>query len=232
MYKIVSFQNQFKFNLIPHVTVDSHEQVLTFWQDALAKGLIKSGATLIHVDTHSDIYLGYHPAETTRANFINEAIKLGIISKVIWVVPDNLPKVVGFYSNTPEDTNLGIFNDVPFKATLYSDTWSLKMHESLGVVAKKIDLEIVRAQDLSTVNSDNIILDVDYDYFSNNGYDTYWKFKVYPTEDTLVNNVDTFFQKIVNLNIQPQIISASKSFEYVNVHQRNLLDGTIRKYLE
>lgn len=238
MYKIISIKSPVNFNKTPNTIVDSHEQVLKFWQDAIDKGLIQKGATLIHADTHSDIYLGQHPCMTTKANFINEAIKLGIISKVIWVVPDDLPKVSGFQRKNSEDINLGIFNTVPYQTKLYSDKWDLKTYESFGWGGfdkrrySEIELEVVRAGELSVQDSDNLILDIDYDFFSNNGFDTHRGFKLYPEDDELGNNVDMFFQRLVDLNIQPQIITAAKSFEYVNVHQRNILDKAIRKYLE
>jgi hypothetical protein len=237
MYKIVSLKNTFNFNLIPNTIVDSHEQVLAFWQDAIAKGLIQKGATLIHVDTHSDIFLGQHPPFSTKANFINEAIKLGIIDKVIWVVPDGLPKVSGLQSKKSEGINLGIFEVVPYKTQLYSDSWELRTAESFGwggfnkSLYHEIQLEVVRLSELNC-ESDNLIFDIDYDFFSNSGHDTHRGFKVDPTDVELKENIHMFFRKITDLNIRPKIITAAKSFDYVNVHQRNILDRSIRSYLE
>ncbi len=237
MYKIVSLKNTFNFNLIPNIIVDSHEQVLAFWQDAMSKGLIKPGATLIHVDTHSDIFLGRHPSLTTKANFINEAIRLGIIKKVIWVVPDGLPEVSGLQSQTRGETNLGIFDNVPYKTKLYSDSWEIRTAESFGWggvdkrIYSEIELEVVRLSELNC-ESDNLILDIDYDYFSNSGHDTHRGFPVDPTDVELKENIHMFFRKITDLNIRPNIITAAKSFDYVNVHQRNILDRAIRNYLE
>jgi hypothetical protein len=238
MYKIVSLKNTFNFNLIPNTIVDSHEQVLAFWQDAIAKGVIQKGATLIHVDTHSDIFLGQHPFMTTKANFINEAIKLGIISKVVWVVPDDLPKVSGLQRKNSEGINLGIFDAVPYKTNLYSDSWELRTGESFGWGGfdvssyKKIELEVVRLSELPSDLLDNIILDIDYDFFSNSGRDTHRGFKVDPTDVELEANINNFFSVITKSNIRPNIITAAKSFDYVNVHQRNILDRAIRNHLE
>ncbi|MEI7942810.1 MAG: UPF0489 family protein [Candidatus Riflemargulisbacteria bacterium] len=236
MYKIVSLKNTFNFNLIPNTIVDSHEQVLAFWQDALAKGWIQKGATLIHVDAHSDIFMGRNPPLTTKANFINEAIRLGIIKKVIWVVPDGLPEVSGLQSQTRGETNLGIFEAVPYKTKLYSDSWEIRTAESFGWggVDKRsyseIELEVVRLSELNC-ESDNLIFDIDYDFFSNSGHDTHRGFKVDYSDVEVVKKIYMFFSKIMDLNIHPNIITAAKSFDYVNVHQRNILDKAIRGIL-
>lgn len=236
MYKIVSL-NSFSFNLIPNIIVDSHEKVLAFWKDAIAKGLIQPGATLIHVDTHSDIYLGQHPFLSTKANFINEAIKLGIISKVIWVVPDGLPEISGSQSKKQCEINLGISDTVPYKTNLYSDSWELRTGESSGWCGfdkrnyDEIELEVVRLSELNC-ESENLILDIDYDYFSNSGNDTHRGFKVEPTNVELEANINKFFRTIMNAKISPNIITAAKSFEYVNVHHRNIVDKVVRSFLD
>jgi UPF0489 domain len=39
----------------PIVIVDNHNHVFYFWHDALSKGQIKKGATLVHIDQHKDM---------------------------------------------------------------------------------------------------------------------------------------------------------------------------------
>lgn len=50
-------QNLVKTELegVPAVIVDNHNHVFYFWFEALQKGLLKKGATLIHIDQHRDM---------------------------------------------------------------------------------------------------------------------------------------------------------------------------------
>lgn len=42
------------FNGIPLVVVDNHNHVFYFWYEALMLGILKRGATLVHIDAHKD----------------------------------------------------------------------------------------------------------------------------------------------------------------------------------
>ncbi|GEM_PF-6798789 len=237
MYKIISLKPSLSFSSIPNTIVDSHEKVLAFWQEAVANGLIQKGATVIHVDTHSDMFLGRNPVMTTKANFINEAITLGIIGKVIWVVPNGLPEVSRFQSRTKSEINLGFFEKVPYKTRLYFDSWESRTAESFGFGGfnvsqyKKVELEVVRLSELNC-EAGNVVLDIDYDFFSNSGYDTRRGFKIDPPDNELESNINSFFRRIMDLRINPNIITAAKSFEYVNVHHRNIIDKAVRGFLD
>ena len=43
-----------KFGDIPVVIVDNHNHVYYFWYEARKEGVIKDGATLMHLDAHKD----------------------------------------------------------------------------------------------------------------------------------------------------------------------------------
>ncbi len=45
----------------PAVLVDNHNHVLYFWYEALKQGIIGMGATLIHIDMHSDLWENSNP---------------------------------------------------------------------------------------------------------------------------------------------------------------------------
>ncbi|MFA6024043.1 MAG: UPF0489 family protein [Candidatus Gracilibacteria bacterium] len=42
------------FNGIPVIVVDNHNHVFYFWHEARARGFLREGATLIHIDQHKD----------------------------------------------------------------------------------------------------------------------------------------------------------------------------------
>lgn len=249
MYKIVSFNNTFNFNLIPNSIFDSHEQVLDFWLDAIAKGFIQKGATLILFDTHSDIKLCEHHFFTTKANWINVAIQEGLISKVIWVVPNTLPAASGRQSRKAKDTTLGISSDVPYKdyITLFSKKGELKTRESLGDWMpdlggyEKVKLKVVRLADLGSLLADtreaidpeNIHVSFDYDYWSNCGHDTHRNIVINPSEEQLLVGIDLVFSTLNDLNVRPRIFTASRSPAYVgNVRHSDILEAKIGGYLK
>ena len=43
-----------RFNGVPVVIVDNHNQVFYFWYEALAQGILQRGANLVHIDAHKD----------------------------------------------------------------------------------------------------------------------------------------------------------------------------------
>ncbi len=87
---------------IPVVVIDNHNHALYFWSEALSHREIDPGATLVHIDEHSDLWENLHDFELERENpeflsrmavFTNEqcnvgnyivpAIRSGLISEVI-----------------------------------------------------------------------------------------------------------------------------------------------------
>lgn len=66
---------------IPTVIVDNHNHVFYFWYEALEKGLIQPGATLIHVDQHKDMRPSPEPYVHTGLesafHYTNEVVNVG-----------------------------------------------------------------------------------------------------------------------------------------------------------
>jgi hypothetical protein len=66
---------------IPVVIVDNHNHAFYFWYEALERGLIKPGATLVHVDQHKDMreapeaYI--HTNLDTAFRYTNEVVNVG-----------------------------------------------------------------------------------------------------------------------------------------------------------
>lgn len=72
------------------VTIEHHDGALAIWRDA---GVTQR--TLLHIDAHSDLYGDWQSPRATEvrprvnnSNFIYPALEAGLVSRVIWVVPD------------------------------------------------------------------------------------------------------------------------------------------------
>lgn len=48
---------------VPAVIVDNHNHVFYFWHEALERGVLRRGATLVHVDQHRDMRIPERPYE-------------------------------------------------------------------------------------------------------------------------------------------------------------------------
>lgn len=83
-----------RFNEVPMVVVDNHNHVFYFWYEALKKGLLQAGATLIHVDEHKDMRSPPHlfQGDTLEEAFVytNEVLNVGN-----YIVPAQEAKLVG-----------------------------------------------------------------------------------------------------------------------------------------
>ena len=87
----------------PIVIVDNHNHVFYFWHEALAKGLIEKGATLVHIDQHKDMrkppvgvadlrplrgVFEYTNTILNVGNYIIPAIEDGLVGKVISITSE------------------------------------------------------------------------------------------------------------------------------------------------
>lgn len=66
---------------VPVVVVDNHNHVFYFWYEALERGLLKPGATLIHVDQHKDMRPAPEPYVhrdlESAFHYTNEVVNVG-----------------------------------------------------------------------------------------------------------------------------------------------------------
>jgi hypothetical protein len=89
----------------PVIIVDNHNHVFYFWHEARSKGLIKNGATLIHIDQHKDTrkpdkFLTKKESEDMQkvfeytnfvlnvGNYLPPAIEDGLIGEIISITSE------------------------------------------------------------------------------------------------------------------------------------------------
>lgn len=84
---------------VPAVVVDNHNHALFFWYEALAKGLLKPGAVLVHVDQHKDMrrperllssadlkeVFATTNEEVNVGNYIVPALEQGLVGELLLV---------------------------------------------------------------------------------------------------------------------------------------------------
>ncbi len=84
---------------VPSIIVDNHNHVFYFWYEAMEKGLLQRGATLIHIDQHKDMRsapVAYVHKDLNSAfqytneflnvgNYIRPAIEEGLLKNVQFV---------------------------------------------------------------------------------------------------------------------------------------------------
>ena len=137
----------------PIYIVDEHHHALFAWVEALSEGVIQSGATLIHVDEHSDAWeedieslpIGFSPThpdlaqirqyiqnELHEGKFMHSALLLGIVKDIYHVSPTTTRKVL--------------------------DTHYFPWLVEIGMNSKIL-------QTAKSGKVTNIILDIDIDYF-------------------------------------------------------------------
>ncbi len=95
---------------VPAVIVDNHNHVFYFWFEALERGLLKPGATLIHIDQHRDmrtperLYEGtsledvfdYTNFHLNVGNYIVPAQKAGLVGETQFVTSEEALKDLSF----------------------------------------------------------------------------------------------------------------------------------------
>lgn len=116
---------RFRIGDTPIMVVDNHNHVFYFWYEALEQGLIQEGATLLHIDQHSDMREAEEPLPSRDlqtvysytntilnvGNFILPAQQDGIISEIVQIRSDQkLQEMRGFTgSNMILDLDLDFF---------------------------------------------------------------------------------------------------------------------------
>src|SRR5665647_2033865 len=63
--------------------VENHDEAYHAWRHA---GFL--GRQLVHVDAHHDMAWLADPGQLNIGNYLCQAIKDGVVSEVVWVVPD------------------------------------------------------------------------------------------------------------------------------------------------
>ncbi len=107
---------------VPAVVVDNHNHVFYFWFEALERGLLKEGATLIHIDQHKDmrvperLYEGksledvfdYTNFHLNVGNYIVPAQKAGLARDTQFVTSEEALKDLSFASRGNKILNIDL----------------------------------------------------------------------------------------------------------------------------
>jgi len=107
---------------IPTVIVDNHNHVFYFWYEALEKGWVQPGATLIHVDQHKDMRPAPEPYVHTGldsafhytnevlnvGNYIKPAMQEGLIGEVQLVTGEMALDDLSYLGKTNKILNIDL----------------------------------------------------------------------------------------------------------------------------
>jgi len=113
------------WNGIPMVIFDNHHHALYFWYEARSRGLLGQDNTLIHIDQHSDLWDNennipknwenlkemerFVHEQCTVANYIQPAIRQGLVEKVIRIEWENdIEKYENYEPNLDESLILNL----------------------------------------------------------------------------------------------------------------------------
>lgn len=207
------------WDVFPH-----HNQSLDVWTKAMKEGKMRKGGILIHVDTHSDLVVGQRGEAI--ANFINKALLDGTFSEVYWVLPDWTKQRPSTYWDNKkekgdEDRLLGKREYV-----LYLDLrkGEISFSKPTDFDPNSTDFRTVKIHKVTVdelpqfTGRENVSLDIDFDYFSNSGFDTAGDTpsnnRHNAGNDELLHDLHYFIEKIDERGIRPQIITLARSPNY------------------
>lgn len=231
------FSNCQSFDIVSH-----HNQTLDVVNKLKKQGKFTPGMTLIHFDTHSDLYLQQDCSRedylrATIANYVNYLIADGSVSEVYWVLPDwttgngNGPS---FWATEPLKT---VLDGPPIKGTnsnpayilgpsqdltVYVDTSKKKMffsqppdYQSNPDKYKTVAIHKRLTRELpSFTGQSNLLLDIDADYFSNRGHDTAGGGGFNPSDSELSWSLNNFAYGLIKKGINPEIAVVARSPDY------------------
>lgn len=107
------------------IVFDNHHYALYFWYEARSRGLLGRGNTLIHIDQHSDLWdntndipplhswrgvggeveiLRFVHEQCTVANYIQPAIRHGLIERVVRIEGENDIEKYRNYETEPDES--------------------------------------------------------------------------------------------------------------------------------
>ena len=213
-------------NIFSNSVFDSfpnHNQTLDAFDEAKKNGLINNEPkTLIHVDTHSDIYRKDYKDENI-ANYVNRFVADGSVKEVYWVAPDESKGGAGDIWNPNIDESVALVSG-PKDETIYVDKKTNEMtfqkpdnYEKQKANYREVAFHKRLLNELPSFNGDkNLLLDIDADYFANSGSDTSGHLSFNPNKQELQNKLDKFVTTLNNKGIQPVLTTAALSPEYTS----------------
>jgi hypothetical protein len=224
------------FKLIPSDHFAHHNQALDTIHEAQNRGILRGKGTsapiLIHFDSHSDIYDNRGTPHEAISDYINTLMLNGDVSEVYWVLPNwtETPEAApAFWANTPPlplDQEAAFIGDRrnTYTAYIYFDPITQKNalifakpddFEANPTKYKTITVHKVFINELPTFVGENrqIIADIDFDYFGNNGYDTFGgeDFSQFNPSNTELLSSLTDFNTKLSLMKKPSLVLGSNS---------------------
>ncbi len=142
---------KFLWRGIPVLVVDNHNQVFYFWYEALQKGILQRGASLVHIDAHKDarvpeqLFEGgsledvfhYTNEVLNVGNYIIPAQKEGLIGDVQFVTSEAAMEDESFASRSNKILNIDLdffapdMAYIPFEKT---KAFILKQAEKASII--------------------------------------------------------------------------------------------------
>ena len=215
-----------------------HNQIINF----LDKFYVKDNfpKILINFDLHSDVKMNTICPKNNVANWVNAIFRKYDIDEYYWVVPkhifNNSTMVEEiFNNNTARHTFSGNYTNIEYKdfsiplkqsflidfsedkiLTDSIDLTEAEIQEKINTKPnnyKLITLYICTEDNLPDFIDDEVIVSVDGDYFSNNGFDTKADYEYTPKN--IQEHFDSFVECLSNKNIYPTYLGLCLSNNYI-----------------
>lgn len=193
---------------------------------------------LINFDLHIDLKYNLKCLNNHIANWVNHTFGKYDIEEYYWVLPtnyfQNCKRIKNQINKNQNASNTTQDNSYLLKKTLEfqfsrNRVWNITDKE---IEEKYLERKNKNPEDFKTINvyyctedylpdfnKEDVIVSVDADYFSNNGYDTYEDYKYTP------KNINEDFEKFVDLllnkNIYPTYFGLCLSNNYVEDLENN-----------
>lgn len=227
-----------------------HNQIINFLDKFYDKDCFPK--KLINFDLHSDLKIDKKYNDVMIANWINFTFNRYGIEEYYWVVPKHVlinEKMTESLFHKKSRTFSGNFSDTPYtdfstplKQTFYINLAENRIRSFADFTEQQIQEEINKEPDnyklitIYTCTEDNlpdfiedeVIVTVDGDYFSNNGYDTKNDYKYMP--ENIQQSFDSFIQTLSDKNIYPSYLALCLSNNYTEdvASTENFFDEIIK----
>ena len=202
-------------DLFPH-----NNQVLDFLDALIADRKLAAGdkLTIIHFDTHSDLWTFPDPSAYALnqdiSDFLDTAVLKGVVEEIYWVLPDltrerryaktfwseKLPHEAGPYAEGPR--TLKIFVDSNADALYFGSPPQAAPDLPMVRYHKVLLSELP-----DFTSRDNIFLEIDGDYFSNTGFDTNLQGRINPDRGQMLEAFATTATTLTRLGVKPRFTS-------------------------
>lgn len=221
--------------------VQDHNQDIDTIKTAKEKGLIdNTPKTLIHFDYHSDMYRDnehINKSYESIGNYINVLMSNGEVNEIYWIIPDNTKankeqKALFWDDQTTENCQ---FIDGPRDQKIYVDKENnnaLRFQKPKDYTPVKYGEISFHKRLLSEIpsfkeSSKQVIVDIDADFLSYNGYQAFIKNKEFlnPAAEQLNQEKKRIIDTLYNQEIKPVLGIFCHSPEYTNDNVKTSLSS-------